>query len=410
VRKQHPPTYGKPSRTPKILWANTYCLLDTSSGAAMAVRQMLLQLKQNGYAVRILGATNFDHASGTTGLKGLWPAVKERKGTIVKLVDDPLEHLVYVTKKTHRLDMTCKEETDWFGVYRQMLEQFQPDFVFYFGGKALDFLIANEARTLGISVVFYLANGNYTQHRWYRDVKLVLTDSKATADLYTKRLGIRPVPVGKFIDPVQVKAPNHTRERLLFINPTYAKGAAIVVRLAMLMAQRRPDIVFEVVQARGSWDKVLRSVSTAVGDPKESLDNVVVTPNTKDMRLIYGRARLLLVPSLWWESGGRVLVEALINGIPAVITDCGGMPEMVQNTGIIFRPGPIFHKKPYNRIPSNDRLEPLIQCLENLYDNTDRYEQLSARALLLAETQHCLEVSTKRLVQALQPRDVYLPT
>jgi glycosyltransferase involved in cell wall biosynthesis len=308
-----------------------------------------------------------------------------------------------VTKKTHRLDMTCKEETDWFGVYRQMLEQFQPDFLFYFGGKALDFLIANEARTLGISVVFYLANGNYTHCRWFRDVNLVITDSIATANLYTRRLNIHPVPVGPFIDPVQVKASHHTRERLLFINPTYAKGAAIVVRLAMLMVQRRPDILFEVVQARGSWDKVLRSVSTALGDPKESLDNVVVTRNTSDMRPVYGRTRILLAPSLGWESAGRVLVEAMINGIPTVITDMGGMPEMVQGSGVICKLASIFHEKPYNRVPPDEQLEPVMHKLESLYDDADEYARLSNRAIYVAETYHRLEVNTQRLIKALQP-------
>ena len=32
-------------RKPRLLWANAFCLLDTSSGASMSVRQMLLQLK-----------------------------------------------------------------------------------------------------------------------------------------------------------------------------------------------------------------------------------------------------------------------------------------------------------------------------------------------------------------------------
>ena len=31
-------------RKPRLLWANAFCLLDTSSGASMSVRQMLLQL------------------------------------------------------------------------------------------------------------------------------------------------------------------------------------------------------------------------------------------------------------------------------------------------------------------------------------------------------------------------------
>jgi hypothetical protein len=36
-------------RKPRLLWANLYCLLDTSSGASMSVRQMLMQLVQAGY-------------------------------------------------------------------------------------------------------------------------------------------------------------------------------------------------------------------------------------------------------------------------------------------------------------------------------------------------------------------------
>jgi glycosyltransferase involved in cell wall biosynthesis len=393
---------GKTLQRPvRILWANAYCLLDTSSGAAMAVRQMLLQLKKKGMDVRILGAANFDHERGTAGLKNRWQAVKERTGTFVILDDGALAHQVFVTQSTQRPEMTCREETAWFGKYRRVLAEFQPDILYYFGGKPLDFLIANEARTRGCVVAFYLANGYYTQNRWCRDVDRVITDSKATADLYKKRLGIVPLPVGPFIDPAEVRTAYHTRKQLLFINPMLSKGAGIVARLAMLMAGRRPDIVFEVVQARGSWEEVLKMVSGTYGKPVESLDNVVVTPHTNDMRPVYGRARLLLAPSLGWESAGRVLVEAMINGIPPVVTDCGGMPELVGNGGVVWQLPPDFHEKPYNRIPPDHQLEPVIQCIESLYDNRAQYETLSARALHMARTRHGMEKSTRRLVQAL---------
>ena len=193
-------------RKPRLLWANVYCLLDTASGASMAVREMLLQLVQHGYEVYILGAAVFDHERGTSGLQEQWPAVQEQKGKLVSLVDGVLEHKLYVTHSTRREQMTAREESAWFDVYEQALDLYKPDVVFYYGGQPFDFLIANEARVRGIPVVFYLANGSYTQTRWCRDVDLVLTDSQATADLYTRRLGVSPVAVGAFIDPKRVVA------------------------------------------------------------------------------------------------------------------------------------------------------------------------------------------------------------
>jgi hypothetical protein len=56
--------FATQKRKPRILWANPFCLLDTSSGASMTVRQMLLQLVARGYEVQVLGATVFDSPKG----------------------------------------------------------------------------------------------------------------------------------------------------------------------------------------------------------------------------------------------------------------------------------------------------------------------------------------------------------
>jgi glycosyltransferase involved in cell wall biosynthesis len=390
-------------RKPRLLWANVYCLLDTSSGASMAVREMLQQLAHHGYEVSILGAAVFDHERGTAGLEGRWPAVQAETGCLVLLSDAVLEHKLYVTASTQRDQMTSGEESAWFGLYQQALELFKPDVVFYYGGQSFDFLISNEARARGIPVVFFLVNGSYTQTRWCRDVDLVLTDSQATAVMYTRRLGIIPVPVGAFIDPARVVAPEHTCQRILFINPALEKGVALVIRLAMLLEKRRPDIVFEVVESRGKWADVLLAISKDMGDPREALSNVVVTPNTSDMRPVYGRARLLLAPSLWWESGARVLPEAMLNGIPAITTSLGGSPEMVQDGGIVLKLGDIYYQPPFTRVPPDETLEPLLQRIEALYDDEAQYAELAARALRVGRTRHQMSVSTQRLLQALQP-------
>ena len=126
-------------RKPRLLWANVYCLLDTSSGASMAVRQMLLQLQHNGWQVDVLGATVFDHERGTAGLHGHWDTLKARQGQVVKVQDAGLQHRLLVTANTPRGLMTNREEGAWFSLYEQALEQERPDVVFYYGGQPFDF-------------------------------------------------------------------------------------------------------------------------------------------------------------------------------------------------------------------------------------------------------------------------------
>lgn len=387
---------------PRILWANVYCLLDTSSGASMAVRQMLLQLQQCGWTVDVLGATVFDHERGTAGLLGHWDALKSRVGKVMTVQDGRLQHRLFVTASTQRGEMTNREEGTWFSLYEQALEQYKPDVVFYYGGQPFDFLIASEAKKRGIPVAFFLVNGNYRKKRWAHDVSLVLTDSQATADLYRERLDLAVTAVGAFIDPARVVAKRHHPERVLFVNPVPEKGVMWVAGLALWLEQRRPDIVLEVVESRGKWADMVRGITATLGQERNDLTNVVITPNTDDMRPIYGRARLVLAPSLWWESAGRVLAEAMLNGIPAICTDRGGMPEMVQDGGILLRLADKYHESPYNLLPTDPEVAQLGECVLSLYDDQPRYEALAECARRVGRERHGLAVNTARLVNALQ--------
>lgn len=369
----------------------------------MAVRQILSELVKVGVDVQVLGATIFDHERGAAGLLGHWEAIKAKAGKFVIVTDDTLHHKLLVTASTQYNQMTSQEEFRWFQFYENTLNTFKPDFVFYYGGGMLDLLLSAEARYRGIPVGFYLANGNYHGNRWYRDIDLILTDSQATADLYRDRSEIAVTPVGAFIDPNGFVAPKHTRERLLFVNPTLEKGAGIVARLALIMEKRRPDITFEVVESRGSWSEIVRAVTAGTGAPRESLSNVVVTTHTVDMRPLYARARLLLAPSLCWESSGRVLAEAMLNGIPAIITGSGGMPEMVGDACLKLKLPEQFHEKPYVKIPTEETLEPLVQHIEALYDDQKLYAEFVRRAERVGRERHSLKTSTMRLMNALAP-------
>lgn len=390
-------------RKPRLLWANPFCLMDTSSGASMTVRQMLLQLVANGYEVQVLGATVFDNPKGMGRLKEQFADLSKHLHQLIEAEDGPLTHQLVVSYSHNRNHFTTHEEGLWYSQYLYLLDSFKPDVVWFYGGQTLDMLIADEARDRGIPVAFYLANGNYKAPRWCRDVDLILTDSQATADMYRKRVGYASKPVGKFIAPETFVAEHHQRERLLFVNPSWQKGASVFVQLAEKLERERPDIRLEVVEARADWSAVLRETTQRMGKQRSTLSNITVTPNTSDMRGPYSRARILAAPSLWWESSGRVLAEAMLNGIPALITNRGGMPEMIDDAGIAFDFPKVCYEEPYQHLLSDEELQPFFDAVVAFYDDEALYQGYVARAWQVGAQKHHIDRATDRLLAALTP-------
>ena len=371
--------------------------MDRSSGAAMAVRTMLRQLRRRGYEVAAIGATVFDAQAGVD------PALMEGDavpGTMLRHVDEgvPVTHVR--TAGLSRGAMTRDDEVAYLQAFRMALREFAPDIVLTFGGTQLDMRCHHDAAEAGARVAFYLANGNYAGGIWSA-VDLVLTDSHATADLYWKRCELECTPVGMFIEPGPVVADSHERRNVLFVNPMPQKGGMIVAQLAARMAETRPDIPFEVVQGRGTWLDVWLATARQLGRSPEALPNVTVTPPTRTMRDVYGRARVLLSPSLWWESASRVVVEAMMNGVPPIVTDRAGPPEMAGDAATTISLPDAFHAPPYAQLLPDDLLGELEAKLVRLYDDETHHRMMGGRALARAGEAHGLERGTDALIDAL---------
>ncbi|MGM0633894.1 MAG: glycosyltransferase [Pseudomonadota bacterium] len=367
----------------------------------MAIREMLHRLATAGYSIGILGAGIFDAPVGTIGLEDR-SQLQGEPGSIISIKDGPLEHITIRTADTDRESMTALEQEAWFRAYQKQLDRFRPDLVYFYGGHVLEMMLSAEARRRGIPTVAYLANGNYHNPRWCHDVNLVLTDSRATSEHYRSTLDIPVTPVGAFISPERVIAERRDPRHVLIVNPSLAKGAAVAALVALQLESRRPDITFEVVESRGNWQRVVQEVTTQAGHPRDALENVIVTPNTNDMRPIYGRARLLLALSLWWESYARVVIEALYNGIPPVISDHGGPPEAAGRAAIKVQLPEACHRPPYTVVPSANGLEPLLARIERCQDDEDHYATLAQYAYEEGK-RHRPEASERLLRMAIDP-------
>lgn len=391
------------NRKPRLLWANPFCLLDTSSGASMSVRQMLQQLDMKGIEIKILGATNFDHENGTKRFADNWEKIKKDKTQIINVKDGKLIHQLVKTKSIDRRKMSVMESDIFLSSYIKTLDVYKPDLVWFYGGGVLDRHIPYEARVRGIPSAAYLVNENYKSRDWCKDVDLIVTDTQSTSDFYKNSYGFEPKPVGKFIPEDEYLAKKHERTHVLFINPSLEKGAALVASLALAMEKSRPDIRFNVVQSRGDWEKIVKATSRTFGEERHRLDNVDVIQHTDDMRKVYESARILLVPSLWFESGARVIVEAMMNGIPVFATDRGGSPELMRGSGVLIKLDETLYKSPYSKLPKRDILQPLINKIEEFFDNKGLYLQKSLEARWNYEKYLSISSSTERLMALFIP-------
>ena len=63
--------------------------------------------------------------------------------------------------------------------------------------------------------------------------------------------------------------------------------------------------------------------------------------NQAGIHAFYAHARFLVVPSIYMETFGLVIVEAMLHGKPVIASRIGGIPEIVDDgeTGILVEPG-----------------------------------------------------------------------
>ena len=72
-----------------------------------------------------------------------------------------------------------------------------------------------------------------------------------------------------------------------------------------------------------------------------ALPNIALLPNCRDIERMLERTRVLLMPSLWYEGFGLIVMEAMLRGIPVVASDSGGLKEAKAGTGFVLPVRPI---------------------------------------------------------------------
>src|ERR1035441_10385116 len=223
-------------------------------------------------------------------------------------------------------------------VLRQQIREFQPDWVLV-SSEDLGHGLLREARHSASGRVVYLAHTPqffpFGPASWNPDREAAALVAEAAgvvaighhmAYYIAHSLGREAVVIHP---PIYGAGPfadygNFDGGLVTMINPCAVKGPPILLETAA----RLPEIAFGVVPGWGTTSDDRRAL--------ERLPNVRFLPNPRHIDEVLARTRVLLMPSLWYEGYGLIVMESMLRGIPVVASDSGGLVEAKHGTGYVI--------------------------------------------------------------------------
>ena len=238
----------------------------------------------------------------------------------------------------------------------QRIDRFRPDVVVTQLDGRVE--IAELAIARGIPTVVRIPDEYFFPEKWVKLHQTGLLLLTGGSDYVRDRFGFTTPPSYPCIDLDAFRSDERTNTFVTLINPKAVKGLDTALELASRLPERR----FLFVE---SWP-LAKDERRALRRQLRALPNVVWRSLTQDMRAVYAETAVLIVPSRWRESFGRVVVEAQVNGIPVVARDVGGLSWTVGAGGVV--------------IPEFAPAEAWVEAVERLMSDSARYQELSAAA------------------------------
>lgn len=228
------------------------------------------------------------------------------------------------------------------------IREAQPDWVLV-SSEDVGHVLLREAAHVAPGRIIYLAHTPqfypFGPESWHHDeaaAALIRTAAQVVvigehmAGYVRKHLGRDAVVVHP---PMYGSAPYNRFGRfgsgfVLMINPCAVKGLGIFLALA----ERFPEIEFAALNGWGTTQADRESL--------KRLPNTRLLENVPDIEEVLSEARLLLMPSVWYEGFGLIAMEAMLRGLPVIASDSGGLEEAKRGTGYVVPVRPVERYEP----------------------------------------------------------------
>lgn len=161
---------------------------------------------------------------------------------------------------------------------------------------------------------------------------------------------------------------------IVMVNPSRIKGLDVLLGLATAM----PELPFAAIPTWASTAKDRADLEAA---------GVAIIQANDDIDVVLAQMKVLLVPSLWGEAFGQIVVEAMLRGIPVLASDLGGLPEAKLGVEYLLPVQPIqAYEDNFDecnvRVPiiPEQNIKPWAETLQRVMTDHALYTDLSQRS------------------------------
>jgi glycosyltransferase involved in cell wall biosynthesis/GT2 family glycosyltransferase len=370
----------------KIAFVSPHSIVDMYNGASVATLNGLQCLRHGGFDCQAFCGSRLDAPDESliedqlerfgASYDARWARIGDYQGRMVFSLVGGVPVTSFGSASSRGIWNDNSEIAAFLTAFTRFLDKNRPDVVMTYGGDPVSLEMIEQVKSRDIPVVFTLHNFLYTHPAPFSLVDYVTVPSEFCRQHYwnTLRLACQWLP--NVIDWQRVAIDDWQPRCVAFVNPEPAKGVYVFVRIAAELAIRRPDIPLLVVESRGRASTL---AVTELNMDFKSLPNVHWMKTTPDPREFYRITKLVLMPSLWNENSPLVPAEAMLNGIPVLASNRGGLPETLGKAGFLFDI-PDQYTPETRLVPATDEVEPWIETIIRLWDDASFYEQASRAA------------------------------
>ncbi len=251
----------------------------------------------------------------------------------------------------------------------------RPDVVWTYGGDAVSIAVQHVAKRLDLPVLFALHDFACRDPQAFKMTDYVVVPTESCRQHYWKALGLASLKLPLVVDPGRVQFAERRPRYATFVDPEPRKGLFVFARIAEVLARRRPDIPLALVEGT--------SKAGFLAD-RSGAGNLRIVPNSPDARRFLAATKLLLMPSLT-EDGGLTAMEAMLNGIPVLASNRGGLPETIGDAGFLFDIPARCTPETRDALSAED-VEPWVETIVRLWDDAAEYERWSRAARERSQT------------------------
>jgi glycosyltransferase involved in cell wall biosynthesis len=185
----------------------------------------------------------------------------------------------------------------------------------------------------------------------------IVTNSPFTASELNRHFGVSSTTISPLINLQDYLTGRDSAKYVTLVTPHPRKGLNIVLELAAKL----PSIPFLLVEGWPMEPEEWQALKIQT----QARPNISLLRSTSNMKEIYEKTKILLVPSEL-ETFGRVAVEAQCSGIPVLAKDVGALRWVIGDGGKALAP--------------TTSIDEWVAHLNRWYSDSETYRELSEQA------------------------------